>query len=64
MGTFAATPASLPASRPAPLAAPESSHGATRRGKKQNILIKGLKMLISMCHSNNTLIRETHQQMS
>jgi hypothetical protein len=64
VGTFAATPASLPASRPTPSAAPESSRGATRRGKKQNILIKGLKTLISMCHSNNTLICEPHQQMS
>jgi hypothetical protein len=29
-----------------------------------NILIKGLKTLISMCHSNDALIRESHQQMS
>jgi hypothetical protein len=36
----------------------------TRRGKKQNILVRGLKKLISMCHSNDTLIRESHQQMS
>jgi hypothetical protein len=33
----------------------------TRRGKKQNILVRGLKKLISMCHSNDTLIRESHQ---
>jgi hypothetical protein len=33
-------------------------------GKKQNILVKGLKTLISMCRSNDALIRESHQQMS
>jgi hypothetical protein len=71
-GTSAVAPASPPArapspppvSRPAPSAAPESSRAATRRDKKQNILIKGLKTLISMCHSNDALIRESHQQMS
>jgi hypothetical protein len=72
VGTLAAAPASPPArapspppvSSPTPSAAPESSHAATRRGKKQNILVKGLKTLISMCRSNDTLIRESHQQMS
>jgi hypothetical protein len=29
--------------------------------KKLNILVKGLKTLISMCHSNDALIRESHQ---
>jgi hypothetical protein len=48
----------------APSAAPESSHVATRRGKKHNVLIQGLKTLISMCRSNDALIREFHQQMS
>jgi hypothetical protein len=50
-----------PASRHAPLAAPESSRATTRRGKKLNILVKGLKTLISMCHSNDALIRKSHQ---
>jgi hypothetical protein len=49
------------ASRLAPSAAPESSHATTHRGKKQNVLIKGLKTLISMCHSSNALICELHQ---
>jgi hypothetical protein len=52
-----------PASRHAPLATPESSRAATHWGKKQNILIKGLKNLISMCHSNDGPIHESHQQM-
>jgi hypothetical protein len=67
-GTSAATPASPPArapspppmSRPAPSALPDSSHAATRRGKKQNNLIKDLKTLISMCRSNDALIHESH----
>jgi hypothetical protein len=70
MGTSAAAPTSLvrapsppAASRRAPSAAPESSRVATRRGKKQNILVKGLKTLISMCRSNDSLICESHQQM-
>jgi hypothetical protein len=50
--------------RSAPLATPESSRTATRRGKKPSILVLGLKTLISMCHSNDALIRESHQQMS
>jgi hypothetical protein len=53
-----------PVSRPTPLAAPKSSRAATRRDKKQNILVKGLKTLISMCRSNDALICESHQQMS
>jgi hypothetical protein len=70
VGTSAATPASHPTrapssppttSRHAPSATPESSRAATRRGKKQNILIKGLKNLISLCHSNDALIHESHQ---
>jgi hypothetical protein len=53
-----------PASRHAPLAAPKSSRAVTHWGKKRNILVKGHKTLISMCRSNNVLIRESHQQMS
>jgi hypothetical protein len=53
-----------PASRHAPSAAPESSRATTHWGKKQNIFVKGLKTLISMCHSNDALICESHQQMS
>jgi hypothetical protein len=71
MGTSAISPASPPArapshpvSGPTPSAAPELSRAATRRGKKHNILIRGLKTLISMCRSNDALIRESHQQMS
>jgi hypothetical protein len=68
VGTSVAAPASPPGrspsppsvSRPAPSAATESSRAATRHGKKQNILIKGLKTLISMCRSNNALIHESH----
>jgi hypothetical protein len=72
-GTSVASPASHPArapstppdaSRPAPLAAPELSRAATHCGKKQNILVKGLRTLTSMCRSNDALIRESHQQMS
>jgi hypothetical protein len=63
MGPSDAAPTSPPACAPSS-AAPESSRAATRRGKKQNILIKGLKTLISMCRSNDALIRESHQQMS
>jgi hypothetical protein len=61
-GTSAAAPAS-PLVR-APSAALESSHAIARRGKKQNVLIRGLMTLISMCCSNDALIRESHQQMS
>jgi hypothetical protein len=73
MGTLATAPASHPAhapssppdaSKPAPSAAPESSRAATHCGKKQNILIKGLKTMISMCRSNDALIHESHQQMN
>jgi hypothetical protein len=75
MGTSAAAHGSPPvaspvgahaprASRHAPLVAPESSRAATRRGKKQNILVKGLKTLISMCRYNEALICEFHHQMS
>jgi hypothetical protein len=60
MGASTATPASPPAR--APSVAPESSRAAARRGKKQNVLVQGLKTLISMCRSNNALIRESHQQ--
>jgi hypothetical protein len=45
-------------------AAPESSRAATHHGKKQNILVQGLKTLISMCCSNNALIHKSHQQMN
>jgi hypothetical protein len=60
------TSAIAPASPPvcAPSAAPKSSRATTHRGKKQNILIKGLKTLISMCRLNKAIIRESHQQMS
>jgi hypothetical protein len=72
VGTSAAAPTSPPAhapspppaSRPAPSAAPKSSRAITCHGKKQNILVKGLKALISMCRSNDALIRKSHQQMS
>jgi hypothetical protein len=72
VGTSVAGPASPPAHapspppvrRPTPSAAPESSRAATHRGKKQNILVKGLKTLFSMSRSNDALIRESHQQMS
>jgi hypothetical protein len=37
---------------------------AGHRGKKQSIIVKGLKTLIPMCRSNDALIRESHQQMS
>jgi hypothetical protein len=53
-----------PTSRHAPSATLESFRASARRGKKQNILVKRLKTLISMCCSNGTLIRESHQQMS
>jgi hypothetical protein len=68
-GTLAVAPASHRAhapcsppavSRHAPSAAPESSCATTRHGKKHNILIKGLKTLIFICHSNDALIRESH----
>jgi hypothetical protein len=62
VSTSAAAPASPPAR--APSAALESSRAATHRGRKQNILIKGHKTLISMCRSNDALIQESHQQMS
>jgi hypothetical protein len=61
-GTSAAAPASPPIR--APSAALESSCAAAHRGKKQNVLIWGLKTLISMCCSNDTRICESHQQMS
>jgi hypothetical protein len=72
VGISAAAPASPltcapsphPMSRLAPSVAPESSRATTRCGKKQNIFIKGFKTLISMCRSNDALIRESHQQMS
>jgi hypothetical protein len=58
-GPSATGPASPPVR--APSAAPESSHVAARRGKKHNVLIQDLKTLISMCRSNDALIREFHQ---
>jgi hypothetical protein len=48
----------------APSFAPEFSRAATHRGKKQNILVKGLKIIIHMCRSNDALIHESHSQMS
>jgi hypothetical protein len=68
VGTSTAAPTSSPARAPsppgmrrhAPSAAPESSRDATHQGKKQNILVSGLKTLISMCHSNDALIHESH----
>jgi hypothetical protein len=62
MGTSATAPTSPPVY--APSVAPESCRATTRRGKKQNVVVWGLKTLISMCRSNDALIRETHQQMS
>jgi hypothetical protein len=62
VGPSAATPASPPAR--APLVAPESSRVAVCWGKKHNVLIRGIKILISMCRSNDALIRESHRQMS
>jgi hypothetical protein len=61
-GPSATTPASPPAR--APSVAPESSRDAAHRGKKQNVLVRGLKTLISMCRSNDALIRESRWQMS
>jgi hypothetical protein len=63
VGSSVVAPAS-PTTRAPSSAAPESSRAATHRGKKHNILIKGLKALVSMCHSNDALIHESHQQMS
>jgi hypothetical protein len=60
VGTSVVASASPLARRPAPSAAPESSRVTTHIGKKQNILIKGLKTLISMCRSNDALIYESH----
>jgi hypothetical protein len=71
-GTSAAAHGSPPAASPAhacapparshaPSAVPDSSRAATHQSKKQNILIKGLKTPISMCRSNNAVIRESHQ---
>jgi hypothetical protein len=59
-GPSAIAPASPPADQPTPSTALESSHATTRRGKKQNIVVQGLKTLISMCRSNNALIHESH----
>jgi hypothetical protein len=71
VGTFAAAHDSPPvgarappASRHAPSVTLMSSRAATRQGMKQNIIVKGLNSLISMCRSNNSLIRESHQHMS
>jgi hypothetical protein len=54
--------ATAPASPPirAPSIAPESSCVSAHQGKKQNVLVQGLKTLISTCHSNEALIRESH----
>jgi hypothetical protein len=64
LATAAAAPTSArdpPASGRAPSSALESSIVATHCGKKPNIILMGLKTLISMCKSNDTLIRESHQ---
>jgi hypothetical protein len=69
VGTSVVAPTSPPtrsssppaASRPTPSAAPKVCRAATHWGKKQNILVKGLKTLISMCCSNDALICESHQ---
>jgi hypothetical protein len=70
-GTFAAAPSSPPTSACAPPASEQHLQLLVSLlelpligGKKQNILIKGLKTLICMCRSNDALIRESHQQMS
>jgi hypothetical protein len=44
-----------------PTSVPESSRAASHWGKKQNILVQGVRTLISMCRSNEALIRESHQ---
>jgi hypothetical protein len=62
-GPSAAAPASPPARAPSS-ATPESSRADTHHGKKKNILIKGLKALVSMCCSNNALICGSYQQRS
>jgi hypothetical protein len=62
MGPSATAPASPPVR--APSATLESSRATAHQGKKQNVLVRGLKILISMCRSNDALIRESHQQMS
>jgi hypothetical protein len=59
VGASATTLASPPAR--APSTAPESSRATACRGKKQNVLIQGLKTLISRRRSNDSLIRESHQ---
>jgi hypothetical protein len=61
VGTSVVAPASSPTHapslpdvrRPAPLVAPDS-----------HLHVSGLKTLISMCRSNDALIRESHQQRS
>jgi hypothetical protein len=58
-GPSATAPASPPAC--APSAALKSSRVAAHRGKKQNVLIRGLKTLISMCRSNDALICQSHR---
>jgi hypothetical protein len=63
VGPSATSPASPPAHAPSS-AALESSRAATHRRKKQNILVKGLKTLVSMCRSNDAYICESYQQMS
>jgi hypothetical protein len=52
------------ASKPAPSSATELSRATTHRVKKQNVLVKGIKTLFSMCRSNDALIHLSHQQMS
>jgi hypothetical protein len=41
--------------------APESSRAAARWDERGNIFIKGLKNLISMCQSNDVVVRESHR---
>jgi hypothetical protein len=53
-----------PPRRHAPLDALESSRAATHQDKKPNILVKGLKILISICRSKEALILESHQQIN
>jgi hypothetical protein len=64
VSTSVAAHDSPPARWHAPSTAPEPSQATTHRSKKQNILIKGLKTLISMCRSNDALIHESHQLMN
>jgi hypothetical protein len=63
-GPSPVAPTSPPVACRSSSAAPKSSRAAIHRERKQNVLVKGLKTLVSMCYSNDALIRESHWQMS